>query len=115
MANLQKIKILCEQRNIQQKELAKRVGITSQSIIDMINRNSTKTEILEKIAKELNVPVGYFFDEAPYSVFGNQNQINNGIGQQVIMTNEQKEIEYLKQLLEEKERLIQHLLNLNKQ
>ena len=114
MANLQKIKILCEQRNIQQKELAKRVGITSQSIIDMINRNSTKTEILEKIAKELNVPVGYFFDETPYSVYGNQNQINNGVGQQILMTPDQREIENLKKLLKEKERFIQHLLNQNK-
>ena len=114
MANLQKIKILCEQRNIQQKELAKRVGITSQSIIDMINRNSTKTEILEKIAKELNVPVGYFFDETPYSVYGNQNQINNGVGQQILMTPDQREIENLKELLKEKERFIQHLLNQNK-
>lgn len=114
MANLQKIKMLCEQRNIQQKELAKRVGITSQSIIDMINRNSTKTEILEKIAKELNVPVGYFFDETPYSVYGNQNQINNGVGQQILMTPDQREIENLKELLKEKERFIQHLLNQNK-
>ncbi|MEI7676556.1 MAG: helix-turn-helix transcriptional regulator [Bacteroidales bacterium] len=63
MANLSKIRQLCDQRNIQQKELAKIAGVTSQAIIDMIARNSTKTDILERIAKALSVPVGYFFDE----------------------------------------------------
>ena len=37
--------------------------MTPQSIHDAINRNSTKVEYLERIAKVLEVPISYFFDE----------------------------------------------------
>ncbi|MEI7675899.1 MAG: helix-turn-helix domain-containing protein [Bacteroidales bacterium] len=63
MANLKKIKDLCDIRNITQVDLAKAVNLSRQSIVDMMERNSTKTEILERISKVLNVPVSYFFDE----------------------------------------------------
>ena len=54
-------------------------------------------------------------------IMGNQNQINTGIGKQVMMhTEDQREIEHLKrivnekeQLIVEKERLIQILLKNN--
>ena len=63
MANLNKIRALCETKKIHITELAKKCGITPQSVHDAINRNSTKTEYLEKMAEALGVPISYFFDE----------------------------------------------------
>ena len=63
MANLRKIRSLSETKRIPITELAKQCGLTPQSIHDAINRNSTKTEHLEKIAIALDVPISYFFDD----------------------------------------------------
>lgn len=92
--------------------------ITNQTLREMIKRNSTKTDILERIANVLNVPVGYFFNE--YSgivVNGKNNQVHSGQGNQIMLSPEQREIEHLREiikeknnLLEEKERLIQMLM-----
>ena len=107
-------KIIRNNPSLKTKDIAESVGISREYMSNIKKKASIDCELLDKISKVLNVPASYFFDEDNHHIIGNQNQINNGIGTQVIMTNEQKEIEYLKQLLEEKERLIQHLLNLNK-
>ena len=65
MANLNRIRTLCESKKIHITDLARKCGITPQSIHDAINRNSTKTEYLEKIAGILEVPISYFFDDEP--------------------------------------------------
>lgn len=65
MANLQYIKSLSESKRLPLSVLAERVGISEQQIHLIVRKNSTKIETLEKIAKELNVPVSYFFDEEP--------------------------------------------------
>lgn len=63
MANLHLIKSLAEKKNLPLTELASLVGISEQQIHLMVKKNSTKIETLEKIAKVLDVKVGYFFDE----------------------------------------------------
>ena len=63
MANLNKIRDLCESKKIHITELARKCGLTPQSVHDAINRNSTKTEHLEKIATVLEVPISCFFDD----------------------------------------------------
>ena len=90
------------------KEISNSVQMTEAGLRKSINNETLTISVFEKIL-ELS-PVIFF--SCDYHI-GNHNQINNGVTQ-IITTNEQKEIEYLKQLLEEKERLIQHLLNLNK-
>ena len=63
MANLSKIKYLAEKRGISIRELAERVGLGENRIHVMCRTNSTKIDTLEKIAKELCVPVSIFFDD----------------------------------------------------
>ena len=63
MANFKKIRELCNNQNITQDKLATAVNLSRQGLRDLIKKNTTKTEIIERIAKELKVPVGYFFDE----------------------------------------------------
>ena len=55
-----KIKII--ENNLTQKELAKRIGVSSQAITDYINGNyNPKFEVMQKIAAELNSTVDELF------------------------------------------------------
>lgn len=121
MANLQIISDLLKKKNMGKTRFCELVGITDQTLRQIQARNSTRTDILEKIAHVLNVPIGYFFGEHPGIVIsGENNQVHNGHGNQIMMTPEQREIEHLRELLtekdkviEEKERLIQFLMEKN--
>lgn len=98
MANLLLIRDLCEKNKIKIRELASRIGKDESSIQSMIRTGSTNTKTLEAIAEVFNVSPGVFFD--------NPSEDNTGSS-----LNKDAEIIYLKKILEEKERLIQVLLN----
>lgn len=119
MANLLLIRDLIEKKKIAVGDLCEQAQITPQTLREAIKRNSTKTDILERVAHVLNVPIGYFFGEQMGIVMnGENNQVHNGQGNQIMMTPEQREIEHLRaiieakdKIIEEKERLIQVLIN----
>ena len=98
MANLLLIRDLCEINKIKIRELASRIGKDESTIQSMIRAGSTNTKTLEAIAEVFNVSPGIFFD--------NPSENNTGTN-----LNKEEEIAYLKKLLEEKERLIQVLLD----
>ncbi len=94
MANLLIIRDLCERKKMTIRELAQRVGRDESSIQSAIRRGSTNSSTLELIAKELGVSAAVFFDG--YTV-DNSKEL-------------QREIDHLKELLKEKERLIEVLM-----
>ncbi len=94
MANLLYIRDLCERKKITIRELAQRIGRDESSIQSAIRRGSTNTTTLELIAKVLGVPAGVFFDGFASDTSGDL----------------EKEIKHLKELLKEKERLIEVLM-----
>ena len=107
MANFQKIRDLMHTKKMQQKDLCETVGITGKTFIDLVNRNSTKTEILERIAKALDTPVGYFFDEEPTKKVEVQKKEENAPiykklveAQEELLKNKDKEISNLKKEVE---------------
>lgn len=107
MANLHLISDLLEKKKIGKIQFCEQVGITDQTLRQIQARNSTRTDILEKIAQVLNVPVGYFFGEQiGIVVSGEHNQVHNGLGDQVMLTPEQREIEHLREIITEKEKII---------
>lgn len=94
MANLMIIRDLCERKKITIRELAQRIGRDESSIQSAIRRGSTNTVTIEAIAKELGVSAGVFFD-----------------GYRADDTKElSREIDHMKELLKEKERLIEVLM-----
>lgn len=94
MANLILIRELCDQKKITIRELAQRVGRDESSIQSAIRRGSTNSGTIERIARELGVPAGVFFDG--YTA---------GEGEKLRLENE-----HLQELLAEKERTIEILL-----
>ena len=91
MANFQIIRDLCEKKNISIRDLAAMVKIKDGSIHNLIKTGSTNTATLEAIADALGVSPAVFFDE-------------------VSPTNQEKEIQHLRELLAEKERTIKILM-----
>ena len=94
MANLEIIRTLCESKKITIRELAQRIGRDESSIQSTIRRGSTNSTTLEHIAKVLGVSAGVFFDGFTEN---NTKEL-------------QQEISHLKELLKEKERLIEVLM-----
>ena len=99
---------------------AKEFGSTYQSVYNLLYKDGTtcKVDLIERIAAYFNVPVGYFFndEEMPSAVVagngyvavdGNDN-ITNNVGADAAVL--QERVSMLKRMLEEKERLIQVLL-----
>lgn len=98
MANLLLIRDLCEAKKIKIRELSSRIGKDESTIQSMIRTGSTNTKTLEAIAEVFNVSPGIFFDTPAES------NAEKSISKEA-------EIAYLKKIIEEKERLIQVLLN----
>lgn len=108
--NLLKIKDLCEQKEGGIKRLAEDIEMSEQNLHRCINLNKIQAGELEKIARIFNVPIGYFFEDSIST-----QSIANGNGSAAsiygnatvgVLSDKDKEIEHLKALLEEKERVI---------
>jgi DNA-binding Xre family transcriptional regulator len=122
MANLFIIRDLIAERKVTLRDLANTINISEDGLQKIIKNGRTKTETLEKIAKTLNVPVGIFFDEMPLNainqnVRGDKNMTTASIYGNANISNSEneleatkKELEYLRGLLQEKERTIQILM-----
>jgi transcriptional regulator with XRE-family HTH domain len=113
MVNGLKIKSYIKKSKITQQDFSKSVGVSVPTISKVINNNACDLQTLIQIADVMNVSLDYLCDrledsEQSVRVNGNKNQVGNG---NVIIESQATEIEHLKQLLEEKERTIQILIN----
>ena len=61
-ANFYKIRTLAEERGITLSQLAEKVGMTATGLGLLIKSDKAMTNNVEKIARELGVTIGYFFD-----------------------------------------------------
>ena len=123
------IKELMLKQNIEVADLAKRLGKTKQAVYDMLDKEDVNTSLLRELAAIFNVPITTFFDNSV-----NNNQSNTGNNSIVLGQNNNVdslnldykeklesalvEIKHLKEvidakdkLLQEKERLINVLMN----
>lgn len=62
MVHLERIKELCENKNVTMKQAAIELGMTEQSLHKIIKANSTKIDTLLSISQYFNVEPAYFFD-----------------------------------------------------
>lgn len=112
----QRIVELIESNRLTKKGFCEKVDISVQTLENVLKGSDIGSKKLEKIALFFGVSMDYFFDSEKmthssigHSVNGNGNLVSGDI-----RLNEcQREIEHLKELLSEKERTIQILLNKN--
>lgn len=116
MFNGHKISKLLIERHLKKKSLIEYMQ-TYPSGLDSIIKNCNPTaEKIEQIADFFRLPIDYFFDrkieisDPALSITGNGNKVQHGDGN-IMVEAQAKEIEHLQQLLAEKERTIQILMN----
>jgi transcriptional regulator with XRE-family HTH domain len=63
--NINKLKALLHQRDISQKEMAEKIGMSEPAMSNAMRRGDFKVATLEKIAKVLNVNMSVFFNDDP--------------------------------------------------
>lgn len=106
---------LFKKKRIIQKDFAEKMGVTNVTVTKWKSQESIDAAKLEAISKVLNVPISYWFDlkETPSSIVNGNRSAASVYGNATVSTSNEKdkEIEHLKQLLEEKERTIQILMN----
>lgn len=108
-----RLKKILKTRKITQKELAEKIGVSVTTINDLLKREDLKVSMLEKIAKVLQVPVSYFFDEECNS--GQQTNGNgihtNGSNNKISVQSAKKDetIKHLQEKLELKENHLEEM------
>ena len=108
----QRIVELIESNRLTKKGFCEKVGISVQTLENVLKGSDIGSKRLEKIALFFGVSIDYFFDNEKVSHSSIGHSVNLVSGD--IRLNEcQREIEHLKELLSEKERTIQILLNKN--
>ena len=117
------LKEVIRKSKISQSEIARQLDMSQQSFNKMLSSNDVKSSLVERIASILHVTMGEIYGEAKeqsavatgnaIAVTGNNNVAGNVIANDT--TNDinilQERINLLQQILNEKERLIQVLIN----
>lgn len=110
----ERINKLLEERKITKVNLYTSVGISGPGLDKMIAGANVRVGSLEKIADFFNVSMDYFFDReidnSSINIGHHVNGMGNSVSGDITLSDCQKELAHLKQLLEEKERTIQILL-----
>lgn len=116
MLNGRKIEKLIEEYNVSKQDLSDATGMSRTTLYNILcSKRSPSCENVEKIADYFKVPIDSFFDRSVeitgnkvgHSVNGNGNNVSGNI----LLNECQKENEHLKEIIAEKERTIQILLN----
>jgi DNA-binding Xre family transcriptional regulator len=101
---------ILEKKKITKRDLAKKLNMTEVNVYKILNKQSIDVKLLYKICEVLNVNISEILLE-DYKPIGNITEKNNIIGEEPIhysnpLTDSQKEIQHLKELLAEKEKLL---------
>ena len=105
------LKLKIDALGITQRSLAEQMGVTPQTVSAILTAKDIRTSSLERIAQVTNKPMSYFYGEtnnAQAVVSGDSSiaAINSNVNS--------SEVELLKKLLEEKERIIKILMERTK-
>lgn len=110
----EKLWTLIEQSGTTQKDVFEAINITSQAWRDACNGSDIGVRKVERVADYFNKPIDFFFDReagCDCNVGHNVNGLVNHVSGDIVIGMKDKEIEYLKQIIAEKERLINLLSN----
>jgi len=121
-----KLAQLIDERRIVKTKLCEELDISVMTLNNFLNKGSEiGSSKLERIADKFQVPIDYFYDreveiDEKWHIGHNVNGNGNKVSGDISISEYQKEIEHLTQLLheiiiDEKERTIQILLNKEKE
>lgn len=110
----ERLKEILAKYKVSQSEIAKQLGMSHQSLNQMLSASDIKTGLVERIAKVLNVSISSLYGEDKEqnavatgngNVAGNNNVVGNvTIGDATVL---QERVKLLEQLLAERDRIIE--------
>ena len=109
------IEELLKERKILKKDMQHVCNMSPSVLDNIIAKGNPTAASLEKIADFFDLPIDYFFKRKSFTtnavgnISGTGHKIQNGQNN-VMQESQEKEITHLKELLKEKERLIQVLM-----
>lgn len=114
MFNFQNIKDIIEQKGLTQKDVYEAAGITKGTFHSFKDVEAPNGSNLEKIADVLHCLIDDFFDRevdcSSVNIGHNVKGNNNKVSGDITLSEYKKEVKHLKELLAEKERTIQILM-----
>ena len=119
MFRADKLAALIDSSKYSKKEICQRVEISVQTLENTLKGAEIGSRKLERIADLFKVPMDYFYDrdveiDEHWHIGHNVNGNGNKVVGDISLNECRREIEHLKQLLKEKERTIQILLERKK-
>lgn len=108
----ERIKQLLAEKRISKTKLAQMVGMTKIGIDGVIAGSNVRAGNLEKIADVFQLPLDYFFEREVEVIIPKSDNPEEVLSEVEEMSL-QKEVEFLKKIISEKERFIQYLLAQN--
>lgn len=114
MANLFIIRELAERKGLTLRDVAAKISISEGGLQKLMANGSTKTSTMEELAQVLEVPAGIFFDDyrCVHNSIANDGSASSIYGNAIVgESDKDKEIAHLKEIIAEKERTIQILMN----
>jgi len=106
--------LLNNQKGLSKKAFCAKIGISVQGLDNILKGTEPGVNKIERIADFFQTSIDYFFDREDYSNINIGHHVN-GNGNKVVgditLSECKKEIQHLQELLAEKERTIQILMN----
>ena len=114
-----KLKKILKRKGINAKEFGEMIGKSEQRVYQYYNATKFDSDQIIEFSNIFKVPISYWFDEVSsinQSIVNGDGSASSVYGDATVgeLADKDKEIEHLKQLLEEKERTIQILMDKNK-
>lgn len=120
--NLIKVRKILEEKKLTINWLSKEIGMSNQNLYKCFEKNRIEAGDLEKIAQVLEVHISCFFDDTiPQTGHKIKNNIGNnflgningnGVRVNLNPTDNEKEIEHLKEIIREKDNTIEAMKEL---
>lgn len=104
----QELKITLKKTGISQSEIAKRLGVTPQTVSAYFMTREVSTSLLERLCGVLDVPMSYFYDGGEYAYMQESESLSRSDAQTAIAALS-KELDYFR---EQNARLTDALLRL---
>jgi DNA-binding Xre family transcriptional regulator len=105
--NYSELKELAESKNILLKTLCEKVGYTRAGLRPAIDNETIELRKLKLLCETLRITPAQFFDNGTYGVTITTGHVQAGNGNKMMIENKDREIEMLRQRLDDKDAIIQ--------
>lgn len=107
--NYSELKEIAESKNIMLKTICDKVGYTRAGLKPAIDNETIELRKLKVLCDTLRITPAQFFDTGSYGVTISTGHVQAGNGNKIVIENKDREIEMLKQRLNDKNEIIEML------